>query len=169
MANLSKKKAAKSAVKPSPKGKGKQKAVAPKPAKVPSPEPEPESDDEEVIEEDDEVEIGEDGEESSEYDSDEDSENGGVSERGMARLMELVGPEDLEEYELAQLAGEDEEDEDEDEDEEDDDDEEEGSDEEEVVSVYIASHVADADVPGRRVHCYGCCRSRHPRRRRACL
>ncbi|GFZ45146.1 hypothetical protein JCM24511_02872 [Saitozyma sp. JCM 24511] len=51
---------------------------------------------------------------------DEDPENGGVSEKGMMRLMELVGEEDLDEMELAQLAGATDEDEDE-EDEEDED------------------------------------------------
>jgi rRNA-processing protein EBP2 len=50
-------------------------------------------------------------------DEDEDEENGGVSEKGMKRLMELVGEEDLDEYEAGLLAaqdGDDDEDEDED-------------------------------------------------------
>jgi hypothetical protein len=69
-------------------------------------------------------------------DEDEDEENGGVSEKGMKRLMELVGEEDLDEYEAGVLAAQDgEEDEDEEEDEEDEDEDlemasEEGSDEE---------------------------------------
>lgn len=60
-------------------------------------------------------------------DEDEDEENGGVSEKGMKRLMELVGEEDLDEYEAGLLAaqdGEEDEDDDEDDDEEDEDDEE---------------------------------------------
>ncbi len=38
----------------------------------------------------------------------EDEDNGGVSEKGMTRLMELVGPEDLNDEELAIVGGEDE-------------------------------------------------------------
>lgn len=48
----------------------------------------------------------------SEDNEEEDEENGGVSEAGMKRLMELVGEEDLDEYERAQLVDEDEDDED---------------------------------------------------------
>lgn len=58
-------------------------------------------------------------------DEDEDEENGGVSEKGMKRLMELVGEEDLDEYEAGLLAAQDgDEDDEEDHDEEDEDDEE---------------------------------------------
>jgi rRNA-processing protein EBP2 len=111
-------KAAAAKAKPSPatKGKGKGKAV---PAKEPTPEPE--VDEEEEEEEDD-----------SQYDSDEDEENGGVSERGLKRLMELVGPEDLDELERAQLGL------DEDDEEEDDEDDDEDEDE---VSLPHASHL----------------------------
>jgi len=65
-------------------------------------------------------------------DEDEDEENGGVSEKGMKRLMELVGEEDLDEYEAGMLAAQDgdEEDEDDDDEEEDDDEEMEGLEEE---------------------------------------
>jgi rRNA-processing protein EBP2 len=45
---------------------------------------------------------------------DEDEENGGVSEKGMQRLMELVGEEDLDEVERARLGMESDEDEEED-------------------------------------------------------
>jgi len=90
--------------------KGKTKAI-PSPAKASSPD----------------IEIDE--EESEWSDEDEDEENGGVSEKGMKRLMELVDEEDLDEYEMGLLAGQDGEDEDEDDDEEDDDEEEEEEDE----------------------------------------
>jgi rRNA-processing protein EBP2 len=69
--------------------------------------------------------IGIDEEESEWSDEDEDEENGGVSEKGMKRLMELVDEEDLDEYEMGLLAGQDGEDEDEDDEEEDDEDEDE--------------------------------------------
>lgn len=48
-----------------------------------------------------------DEEDDSDWESeDEDEENGGVSEKGMKRLMELVGEEDLDEVEKAQLVAE---------------------------------------------------------------
>ncbi|KAK4683481.1 rRNA-processing protein EBP2, partial [Tremellales sp. Uapishka_1] len=65
---------------------------------------------------------------------DDDEDNGGVSEAGLKRLMELVGPDDLNEFERAQLEEDEDEDEDDDEDFEDvtdeDEDEDEGEDEE---------------------------------------
>jgi rRNA-processing protein EBP2 len=106
--------------------KGKTKAI-PSPAKASSPD----------------IEVDE--EESEWSDEDEDEENGGVSEKGMKRLMELVGEGDLDDFEMGMLAAQDGEDED-DEDVDDDDEEEEedededmedldASDEEEVSSV----------------------------------
>lgn len=78
----------------------------------------------------------------SEDDEDEDEDNGGVSEAGMKRLMELVGEEDLDEYERAQLVDEDDEDDDEDEeavsgdeDEEIDSDEEDDEEDEDMTGV----------------------------------
>ncbi|TXT15864.1 hypothetical protein VHUM_00367 [Vanrija humicola] len=88
---------------------GKKKAPAAKPAPVPAPP----ADD-----------IDEDDDDDESDDEDEDEENGGVSEKGMKRLLELVGPEDLDEFEVARLGS------DEDEDEEDDDEEGEEDDEE---------------------------------------
>jgi rRNA-processing protein EBP2 len=75
-------------------------------------------------------------------DEDEDEENGGVSEKGMKRLMELVGEEDLDEYEAGLLAAQDDEedeDEDEEEDDEDEDEDMEGLEEEsdeEVCAIF---------------------------------
>ena len=104
--------------------KGKTKAI-PSPAKASSPD----------------IEVDEEGSEWS--DEDEDEENGGVSEKGMQRLMALVGEGDLDEYEMELLAaqdGEDEDDEEEDDDDEEEDEDEDmedldASDEEEVSSV----------------------------------
>ena len=90
--------------------KGKTKAI-PSPAKASSPD----------------IEVDE--EESEWSDEDEDEENGGVSEKGMKRLMELVDEEDLDEYEMGLLAGQDGEDEEDDDEEEDDEEEEEDEDE----------------------------------------
>ncbi|KAK6908235.1 hypothetical protein I203_102236 [Kwoniella mangroviensis CBS 8507] len=58
-------------------------------------------------------------------DSSEDEDDYGVSEEGIKRLMELVDPEDLDEFEKALLGGEDEEEEEEEDDEEDEDEDEE--------------------------------------------
>jgi hypothetical protein len=99
--------------------KGKTKAI-PSPAKASSPD----------------IEVDE--EESEWSDEDEDEENGGVSEKGMKRLMELVGEGDLDEFEMGMLAaqdGEDEDDEEEDDDEDEDMEDLDASDEEEVSSV----------------------------------
>ena len=96
--------------------KGKTKAI-PSPAKASSPD----------------IEVDE--EESEWSDEDEDEENGGVSEKGMKRLMELVDEEDLDEYEMGLLAGQDGEDEDEDDDEEEDDEEEEEDEDEDMEDL----------------------------------
>lgn len=90
--------------------KGKTKAI-PSPVKATSPD----------------IEIEE--EESEWSDEDEDEDNGGVSEKGMKRLMELVGEEDLDEYEAGLLAAQDGEDEDDDEEDDDEEDEDEEEDE----------------------------------------
>jgi rRNA-processing protein EBP2 len=98
---------------------------------------------------------------------DEDEENGGVSEAGMRRLMELVSEEDLDDYERAQLADEDEDEDDEDEeasgDEDEDEDEDdvlddedvgelggEGSDEEDDEENEDMEGVSDMLVPIRQ-------------------
>lgn len=77
-------------------------------------------------------------------DEDEDEENGGVSEKGMKRLMELVGEEDLDEYEAGLLAAQDG-DEDEDEGDDDEDDEEDEDDDEEMEGLEEES---DEEVCG---------------------
>jgi rRNA-processing protein EBP2 len=102
--------------------KGKTKAI-PSPAKATSPD----------------IEIEE--EESEWSDEDEDEENGGVSKKGMQRLMQLVGEEDLDDFEMGFLAGQDGEDEDEDDEEEDDEEEDEDMEdleesEDEEVSLF---------------------------------
>ncbi|KAL1412823.1 rRNA-processing protein EBP2 [Vanrija albida] len=118
---------------------GKKKAPAAKPAPVPAP-PADEIDEDEDDEdwEDDEEEDDDD----SEDDEDEDEENGGVSEKGMKRLLELVGPEDLDEFEIARLGS----DEDEDEDDEEDDEEIEADDDEEEEDNTILVAEADPDA-----------------------
>lgn len=70
------------------------------------------------VEEDEEWESDEDEDE-----EDDDEENGGVSEEGMKRLMQLVSEEDLDDFERAQLADEDDEDDEEDEDDDEEDEE----------------------------------------------
>ena len=99
--------------------KGKTKAI-PSPAKASSPD------------------IAIDEEESEWSDEDEDEENGGVSEKGMKRLMELVGEGDLDDFEMGMLAAQDGEDED-DEEEDDDDEEEEEEEEDEDMEDLDAS------------------------------
>ena len=89
-------------------------------------------------------------------DEDEDEENGGVSEKGMKRLMELVGEEDLDEDEMRILAaqgGEEEDDEEEDEDEEDEEDEEmedeDESEDEEVCLDYRRTGTPSSHTDGQ--------------------
>ncbi|WWC62511.1 uncharacterized protein I303_105107 [Kwoniella dejecticola CBS 10117] len=92
MVTLSKKDARKLKV-----GKGKAKEEVIKPSKAPK-----------VVEEESEE---------ADEDSSENEDDYGISEEGMKRLMELVDPEDLDEFEKALLGGDEVEDEDEDEDE----------------------------------------------------
>jgi len=89
-------------------------------------------------------------------DEDEDEDNGGVSEKGMKRLMELVGEEDLDEDEMRILAaqdGEEEDDEEEDEDEEDEEDEEmedeDESEDEEVCLDYRRTGTPSSHTDGQ--------------------
>ena len=96
-------------------------------------------------------------EEEDEDESDEDEDNGGVSQKGLERLMALVG-DDLDDIARAQLGleggDEDEDDEDEAEDDEDDElgsdeeDEEEEDDEDEDVSYQMSCHPAVLPVLG---------------------
>lgn len=139
------------------KAKGKLPQAPPKVKKAaPNVQPEEEDDEEDEDDEDwsdDDADDEEDGSENSDSeDEDEDEDNGGVTEKGMERLMALVG-DDLDPIARAQLGldedveGEDDEGEDEDEedaesgsehgdeDEDEDEDEEEESDEEKQVSV----------------------------------
>lgn len=119
------------------KGKAKAKVAPSAPVKEPSPE-EDDEDDEDDFEDDSE--------------DDEDEDNGGISEKGMKRLMELVGPEDLDEFEIAQLAGSDEgEDEDQEDDEEDDDEEDEEEEEETAEVSYTITPLTPGKLyPDRR-------------------
>lgn len=148
MASLSKKEVRKSS-------KGKDKATAVKASTKP------------VAEEVEEEEV------SSEDGTDEDEENGGVSEKGMRRLMELVGEEDLDEFERARLgaegdeAGEGESDEEEGEEEEgegedgefdedeDEEDEEEDEDEEEEDDEEMAEDVSYTEQLAQDLSSYG--------------
>ncbi|WVW84630.1 hypothetical protein I302_106664 [Kwoniella bestiolae CBS 10118] len=116
MVTLSKKDARKAKV---VKGKGKEEVVKSKLAKKVA-----------EVEEDEEEEEG----------SSEDEDDYGVSEEGIKRLMELVDPEDLDEFEKALLGGSDEDDEDEEDGEEDDDEED-----EEMVSGEEAVSDEDSD------------------------
>ncbi|CAO1633977.1 unnamed protein product [Jaminaea pallidilutea] len=93
-------------------------------------EEEGEEDEDESDEDDEDDEDDDDDDDDEDSESDEDSDNGGVSEKGMERLMKALGKDGLDEADLAQLAalrGEGD-------DEEDDEDEEEVSDEEDGAS-----------------------------------
>jgi rRNA-processing protein EBP2 len=80
-----------------------------------------------------------------ESEEDEDEDNGGVSEKGMKRLMELVGEEDLDDLERATLAVDDDEDEESGEEEEEDDEDEEAEEDEEVGELSGESDDEEED------------------------
>ena len=134
MASLSKKEVRKAS-------KGKNKAQSPK--SILKKAPTAAVDDDEGMDEEWEDELSDEDES-----EDEDEENGGVSEEGMKRLMELVGEEDLDDYERARLGmnGEAEEDEDlsgdEEEEEEEDGEEEENQDADEVEGEAQEDEIA---------------------------
>lgn len=110
----------------------------------------------------------------SEEDEDEDEDNGGVSEKGMKRLMELVGEEDLDEFEIGMLGGSDEDEGDSEEDDEEEDDEDEDlemddesasddGDEDEDVSDLTTIQESEGQcslLPARRLGVDGHCRPR---------